>query len=170
MTRALYRFRLAGLVAAVTFAVSAAPGAHAQTSPASAPVTLLPHQHPAPASGPQVPPASALDGSPVSQQNLGSGINPDSVPDVTGPVEDPPLLAPANVTAATRAVTPGATTAASFTATDWPTFGMNAQRTGNNPVETVLTTSNVASLRTHWTTDLGGPMLTQPTLAAGVSI
>ncbi|MCX5539351.1 PQQ-binding-like beta-propeller repeat protein [Paraburkholderia sp. CNPSo 3076] len=83
---------------------------------------------------------------------------------------DPPYLAPANVSAAARSVTPGAVAAATFTATDWPTFGMNAQRTGYNPVETVLTTSNVMSLRTHWTTDLGGPILTQPTLAAGVSI
>jgi hypothetical protein len=106
----------------------------------------------------------------VSQQNMGSGMNPDSVPDVAGPVVDAPLLAPANVSAATRALTPGAATALSFTATDWPTFGMNAQRTGNNPVETVLSTSNVAGLRTHWATDLGGPILTQPTLAAGVNI
>ncbi|MGF6604181.1 outer membrane protein assembly factor BamB [Paraburkholderia sp. GAS448] len=90
--------------------------------------------------------------------------------EATAPVEDAPLLAPAAVSAATRAVTPGAAVAPSFTATDWPTFGMNAQRTGNNPVETVLATSNVASLRTHWTTDLGGPILTQPTLAAGVNI
>ncbi|MGF6600188.1 outer membrane protein assembly factor BamB [Paraburkholderia sp. GAS448] len=170
MTRALSRSGLAGLAAAVTLAVSAAPGVHAQTSPASAPATLLPHLHPAPSSGPRVPPASAFDGSPVSQQNMGSGVSPGSASDGSGPPDDPPLLAPANVTAATRAVTPGATTAASFTATDWPTFGMNAQRTGNNPVETVLSTSNVAGLRTHWTTDLGGPILTQPTLAAGVNI
>ncbi|HEV3425430.1 MAG TPA: PQQ-binding-like beta-propeller repeat protein [Paraburkholderia sp.] len=122
MTRAFFRLKPVELVAAVTFAVSAGPGAQAQTSA------------------------------------------------TTPPVEDAPLLAPADVSAATRALTPGAAVATSFTATDWPTFGMNAQRTGNNPVETVLATSNVASLRTHWTTDLGGPMLTQPTLAAGVSI
>ncbi|CAE6850085.1 Outer membrane protein assembly factor BamB [Paraburkholderia nemoris] len=122
MTSAPFHSRLAGLVAAVTFVISAGPGARAQT------------------------------------------------PAETAPVEDAPLLAPVAVSAATRAMTPGAALAPSFTATDWPTFGMNAQRTGNNPVETVLATSNVASLRTHWTTDLGGPMLTQPTLAAGVSI
>jgi outer membrane protein assembly factor BamB len=85
-------------------------------------------------------------------------------------VEDPPFLASPAATAATRALTPGAALATSFTATDWPTFGMNAQRSGNNPVETVLTTSNVASLHTHWTMDLKGPILTQPTLAAGVII
>lgn len=54
--------------------------------------------------------------------------------------------------------------------TDWPTFGWDAQRTGYNPFETVLTTSNVPSLRMHWATDLGGPILTQPTVAAGVNI
>jgi outer membrane protein assembly factor BamB len=84
--------------------------------------------------------------------------------------EDPPFLAPADVSAATRARTPSAAVAPSFIATDWPTFGMNAQRTGSNSVETVLTPSNVPSLRMHWATDLGGPMTTQPTLAAGVSI
>lgn len=55
-------------------------------------------------------------------------------------------------------------------ATDWPTFGWNAQRTGYNPFETVLSRSNVPSLRKHWATDLGGPILTQPTVAAGVNI
>ncbi|MGF6600194.1 outer membrane protein assembly factor BamB [Paraburkholderia sp. GAS448] len=170
MTSVPSRLKFVGPVAAMMFAVSAASIAEAQSSATTAPAALLPHSHAAASSGPQVLPASAFDGSPVSQQNLASGVAPASVTDGMGPPEDAPLLAPANVSAATRALTPGAALASSFTATDWPTFGMNAQRTGNNPVETVLTTSNVAGLRTHWTTDLGGPILTQPTLAAGVNI
>jgi outer membrane protein assembly factor BamB len=106
----------------------------------------------------------------MSQQQPVSGVDPGDVADVSGPVEDSPFLASPAASAATRALTPGAALAPTFTATDWPTFGMNAQRTGNNPVETVLTTSNVSSLHKHWTVDLGGPILTQPTLAAGVNI
>jgi hypothetical protein len=53
---------------------------------------------------------------------------------------------------------------------DWPTFGWDAQRTGYNPFEKVLSTSNVPALRAHWATDLGGPILTQPTVAAGVNV
>ena len=74
------------------------------------------------------------------------------------------------VAAIMLAVLATASSAQAQTATDWPTFGWDAQRTGYNPFETVLTTSNVASLRTHWATNLGGPILTQPTVAAGVNI
>jgi len=148
MTNARPALKPLTLVAAVMLAVAGGSSAQAQTLQATAP-----------------PGAS-----PVSQQQPLSGVDPDNVADGSEPAEDPPDLSSAVVSAATRALTPGAALAPSFTATDWPTFGMNAQRTGNNPVETVLTTSTVASLHTHWTKDLGGPILTQPTLAAGVNI
>jgi outer membrane protein assembly factor BamB len=72
------------------------------------------------------------------------------------------------ITAVTLALI--ATASAQTQATDWPTFGRNVLRTGYNPFETVLTRSNVHSLRKHWTTDLGGPILTQPTVAAGLNV
>jgi outer membrane protein assembly factor BamB len=75
-----------------------------------------------------------------------------------------------SVAAIMLAVFAVASSAQAQKSTDWPTFGWDAQRTGYNPFETVLTTSNVPSLRMHWVTDLGGPILTQPTVAAGVNI
>ncbi|SAL48367.1 outer membrane protein assembly factor BamB family protein [Caballeronia humi] len=55
-------------------------------------------------------------------------------------------------------------------ATDWPTFGMNKQRIGYNAAERVLGVGSVAQLRSHWATDIGGPITTQPTLATGVLV
>jgi outer membrane protein assembly factor BamB len=84
-----------------------------------------------------------------------------------------PFLAPAKVTRNTIAVTPGAALASTFTATDWSTFAFDPQRSGYNPVETVLTPSTIQSaggLRRHWSRDLGGPMLAQPTLLSGVTV
>src|SRR5258705_1848397 len=134
MTNARSSLKTVELVAAVILAVSASSSAQAQTAAATARVPFPFPAHPVPPipSGPKVPPASALDGSPVSEQNLVNGRLPPTTPDGVGPSVDKPYRAPANVSAATAAVTPGAA-AATFTATDWPTFGMNRHRTGNKP-------------------------------------
>jgi len=52
--------------------------------------------------------------------------------------------------------------------TDWTTFGFDVQRTGFNPQERTLGTGNVRGLKEAWTADLGGPSLTEPTVATGV--
>ena len=54
--------------------------------------------------------------------------------------------------------------------TDWTTFGFDAQRTGFNPQEKTLGTGNVDKLKEAWTADLGGPSLTEPTVATGVAL
>ncbi len=53
---------------------------------------------------------------------------------------------------------------------DWPTFGFNLQRTGENPFETTITPSTVAGLQKHWSFDLGAVTVMQPVLAAGVIV
>ncbi len=54
--------------------------------------------------------------------------------------------------------------------TDWTTFGYDLARTGNNPAETTLGTSNAAQLRLLWKTDLGGAIDAQPVLATAVNV
>jgi outer membrane protein assembly factor BamB len=66
---------------------------------------------------------------------------------------------------ATGTNAPGAPSAA-----DWTTFGFDLQRTGYNPSETQLSASNVSSLKLHWSIDLGGAMVTQPTFLSGVTV
>ncbi|MGF6478186.1 PQQ-binding-like beta-propeller repeat protein [Paraburkholderia sp. JPY419] len=176
------------LVAALILACAAGSGAQAQSSnaapaAASAPGLAIaaqassnaldpfphgPHPH---GVGPKVPPAFALDGSDVDKQNGGDKINPDNFRDDRGPAVDTPYQAPEAATAATLSRTPGAVAAPTFTTTDWPTYGMNRQRTGYNSVETVLTQTNVGTLRKHWDSPLlDGAILTQPVLATGVMI
>ncbi|MGF6970305.1 outer membrane protein assembly factor BamB [Paraburkholderia sp. WC7.3g] len=176
------------LVAALILAGMAASGAQAQSSnaapaAASAPglataaqassnaLNPFPHgTHPS-GVGPKVPPAFALDGSDVDKQNGGDKINPNKFLDDTGPAVDTPYQAPEAATKATLSRTPGAVAAPTFTTTDWPTYGMNRQRTGYNSVETVLTQTNVTTLKEHWTSPvLDGAILTQPVLATGVII
>ena len=53
---------------------------------------------------------------------------------------------------------------------DWPTFGFNVQRTGENPFESSVTASTVAGLQMHWSFDLGAVTVMQPVLAAGVIV
>lgn len=53
---------------------------------------------------------------------------------------------------------------------DWPTFGFNVQRTGENPFESTITASTVAGLQMHWAFDLGAVTVMQPVLAAGVIV
>jgi outer membrane protein assembly factor BamB len=121
--------------------------------------------------GPKLPPASALDGSDVDKQNGGDTIDPNRFRDDSGPSVDTPYHAPDPATAATVSQTPGAATDPTFTSTDWPTYGMNRQRTGYNSVETLLSPTSVTSMKVHWTSPvLDGAILTQPVLATGVSI
>src|SRR5256885_2275290 len=55
-------------------------------------------------------------------------------------------------------------------ATDWPMFGFNLQRTGENPFESILTPSTVGRLHLLWSFDLGAVTIMQPVLAAGVIV
>ncbi|MFP3565397.1 PQQ-binding-like beta-propeller repeat protein [Paraburkholderia sp. SIMBA_030] len=186
MNCARNRINAARLAAALMLTCMAGSGAQAQSSNAAPAAALapglavaagasanapFPHgPHPF-GTGPSVAPASALDGSEVDKQNGGDKINPNRFRDDSGPAADTPFQAPEPATLATLARTPGAATAATFTTTDWPTSGMNRQRTGYNPVETVLNATNVSTLRQHWASPvLDGAILTQPVLATGVMI
>jgi outer membrane protein assembly factor BamB len=53
-------------------------------------------------------------------------------------------------------------------AIDWTTYAFDNQRTGYNPAETTLGTKNVGGLKLGWSTDVGGPITTQPLVATGV--
>jgi outer membrane protein assembly factor BamB len=53
---------------------------------------------------------------------------------------------------------------------DWPTYGFNLQRTGENPFESILTPSTVGSLRELWSFDLGAVTIMQPVMALGVVV
>ena len=64
-------------------------------------------------------------------------------------------------------LTVGASPAA---ATDWPMFGFNLQRTGENPFESILTPSTVGRLHLLWSFDLGAVTIMQPVLATGVIV
>src|SRR5262249_60466797 len=55
-------------------------------------------------------------------------------------------------------------------ATDWPMYGFNLQRTGENPFETIITPSTVAGLHQLWSFDLGAVTIMQPVLAADVIV
>jgi len=55
-------------------------------------------------------------------------------------------------------------------ATDWPMYGFNLQRTGENPFESILTPSTVGRLHLLWSFDLGAVTIMQPVLAAGVIV
>src|SRR5436190_10213428 len=53
---------------------------------------------------------------------------------------------------------------------DWPTYGFNLQRTGENPSENIITPSTAAGLHKIWDFDLGAIAIAQPVLAAGVTV
>src|SRR2546430_1386077 len=55
-------------------------------------------------------------------------------------------------------------------ATDWPMYGFNLQRTGENPFESIITPSTVGGLHMLWSFDLGAVTIMQPVLAAGVIV
>lgn len=52
----------------------------------------------------------------------------------------------------------------------WLTYGFDVARTGYNPDETVLGANNARRLHKEWSTDLGGAMIAQPVVAAGVKV
>src|SRR5437660_4647282 len=64
-------------------------------------------------------------------------------------------------------LTVGASPAA---ATDWPMYGFNLQRTGENPFESILTPSTVRGLHELWSFDLSAVTIMQPVLATGVIV
>src|SRR2546423_5990469 len=64
-------------------------------------------------------------------------------------------------------VTVGASPVAAI---DWPMYGFNRQRTGENPFESIITPSTVAGLHMLWSFDLGAVTIMQPVLAAGVIV
>src|SRR5690242_1897081 len=53
---------------------------------------------------------------------------------------------------------------------DWPMYGFDLQRTGENPSETILTPSTVAGLHELWSFDLGAVSIMQPVAAVGVTV
>src|SRR5438132_2271766 len=55
-------------------------------------------------------------------------------------------------------------------ASDWPMYGFNLQRTGENPFETIITPSTVAGLHLLWSFDLGAVTIMQPVLATDVIV
>lgn len=54
-------------------------------------------------------------------------------------------------------------------AVDWTTFGFDVARTGFNPLESTIGTTNAASLHAVWSRNLGGPIFGQPVIATGVA-
>ena len=54
--------------------------------------------------------------------------------------------------------------------TDWDSFGYDLQRTGYNPVESIVGASNVAGLQKLWSLNVGFGMVHEPVLATGVYI
>jgi outer membrane protein assembly factor BamB len=55
-------------------------------------------------------------------------------------------------------------------AVSWTTYGYDLQRTGYNPAESGIGTSNASGLHVRWSASLGDVMIAQPVVAAGVSI
>ena len=55
-------------------------------------------------------------------------------------------------------------------AVDWPMYGFNLQRTGENPFESVLTPATVGGLHQLWSFDLGAVTIMQPVVAVGVTV
>jgi outer membrane protein assembly factor BamB len=53
---------------------------------------------------------------------------------------------------------------------DWYTYGFDLHRSGENPYETTIGVGNASSLHRLWSTSLGGVIVGQPTVAAGVVI
>ncbi|TAM73561.1 hypothetical protein EPN44_13555 [bacterium] len=109
---------------------------------------------------------------------------------VTLSYDGQPMATPATIGAAAANVPASAVTSAVFAPApspspapsptsssayvDWSTFGFDLARTGNNPSETTLGTSNVPNLHLLWSQNLGGatggPIIAEPVVAQGVSI
>ena len=54
--------------------------------------------------------------------------------------------------------------------TDWDSFGFDLQRTGYNPVESTIGTSNIGSLQMVWSFNVGSNMVHEPVYAYGVTV
>src|SRR5690349_14099666 len=55
-------------------------------------------------------------------------------------------------------------------AIDWPMYGFNLQRTGENPFEREITPSTIRNLHLSWSFDLGAVTIMQPVVATGVIV
>jgi outer membrane protein assembly factor BamB len=53
---------------------------------------------------------------------------------------------------------------------DWDQYAVDSQRTGFNPAESTLSPSAVKTIHLLWSTRLGAPILTQPVVAARVTV
>jgi outer membrane protein assembly factor BamB len=53
---------------------------------------------------------------------------------------------------------------------DWPSYGFDVQRTGENPGEVGIGVGNAGQLHEVWTADLGAVMVAQPVEATGVNV
>lgn len=53
---------------------------------------------------------------------------------------------------------------------DWDSFGFDLQRTGYNPFESAVGTSNVGSLQKVWSFNVGSAMVHEPVYAFGVNV
>lgn len=67
------------------------------------------------------------------------------------------------------AVTSGAPTGAAA-GSDWPTYGFNLHRTGESTAEKTIGVANAATLHKLWSLELGGVIVGQAMVAAGVVI
>lgn len=54
--------------------------------------------------------------------------------------------------------------------TDWDSFGFDLQRTGYNPIESIVGVNNVGSLQQVWQFNVGKYMVHEPVYAYGVSV
>jgi outer membrane protein assembly factor BamB len=68
------------------------------------------------------------------------------------------------------AVLLSATVAAGCSAIDWYTYGFDLHRSGENSSESTISVENASSLHKLWSTSLGGVIIGQPVVAAGVVI
>jgi outer membrane protein assembly factor BamB len=55
-------------------------------------------------------------------------------------------------------------------ATDWDSFGFDLQRTGYNPIESVVGAGNVSTLERRWSFDVNSGVVHEPVLARGVRV
>ena len=78
-----------------------------------------------------------------------------------------PLAAGVAVSVAMSVIGGSHTASAASTSTDWTQWGFNAQHTGDNPAETILTRANVGHLVSAFSTRVNG-VAADPIVASGV--
>lgn len=82
-----------------------------------------------------------------------------------------PIISPQQTAAVPRSTSAiGRLHKASYTATDWDSFGFDLQRTGYNPYETVVGANNVGTLQKLWSANVGYGMVHEPVFAHDVSV